>query len=162
MVASVVLVVALVAATPWLTQVLAAVNDFRAAGFLEASEYRKHEGTVEDNLNAIHHALMLYVDSEGALPPADSWMDAAWLRLQTGDMSKDEAKKKLVNPRLARAEGEFGFAFNAGLAGQHPDDIKDKTLPLVWESTETRWNATTTAPPQSGSWVDIQGRIQSR
>ncbi len=140
----------------WLGPIVA---DFYRAGFFEQAEQGSYDPDVEKNLVAIHRALTLYVESEGALPPAETWMDAAWLRLQTRDLPKEEAKEKLVNPNVARGADQYGFAYNPALAGKHPDDVADKATPLVWESEATAWNAHGGRPRPGGAQVSVAGEV---
>ncbi|MBV6459668.1 MAG: hypothetical protein HONBIEJF_02819 [Fimbriimonadaceae bacterium] len=119
-----------------------ALLDLANAGWtLSDIEQREYQGTSKQNLEAIHVALMLYHDSEGAFPPAATWMDVTKLRLKTRDLSDEESLKKLKNPVL-KNESEWGYAINEAVAGKYKDDIKDpeKTL-LVFDSAATAWNA---------------------
>ncbi|MCW5937629.1 MAG: hypothetical protein KIT11_10030 [Fimbriimonadaceae bacterium] len=152
-----IVVLAFLLALPWMVQVVAAFRDFQRAGFLEQGEERKYQGSVDANLTAIRAALLLYVDSEGAFPPRESWMDAAWLRLQSGDMSKEEAKKKLRDPSRAKGESDYGFALNPAVAGKHPDDLPGET-PLVWQSEGLEWNSAT-GPKAKGREVRVDGAL---
>lgn len=103
-------------------------------GFFERVEKVEYTGTTKDNLKAIHTALMLYHESEGAFPPAEGWMDAIMTRLNTADLKPGEAEKKLRDPSLA--EGEYGFALNRAAAGKYKDDIPGgATAVLIFAST---------------------------
>lgn len=111
------------------------------SGFLDDVEQRTYEGDVEANLKAIHTALMLVHDSDGQFPDADGWMDAIANRLKTSDLSEEEAAKKLVNPDLAKGEGEYGFALNGAVAGKFVDDLAGVEEILVFESRTLERNA---------------------
>lgn len=132
------------------------------AGFLEAPEARTYEGGSSDNLKRIHRALLLYAESEGALPDASGWMDAAWTRLKTADLNEDEAKKQLRSPK-AQGPAEFGYAMNSELSQKDPLDPKLADEPLIFESTKKEWNAhgkvadLALSPP--GSWVTLDGTV---
>jgi hypothetical protein len=152
-----VVVLALGLAVFFVGPVLAVVSDFFRAGFFQRQEMTTYDGDSRKNLRAIHRALMLYADSEGGLPPADRWMHEAWIRLQTRDLPKEEAKKKLRVP--GGALGEWGYAFNAALAGRHPDDVDDPSTRLVFESSDKSWNASALAPPQAGLAVTVAGEL---
>jgi len=121
-----------------------ALIDFVNAGWIggvKEVEQREYHGSSLENLKAIHTALMLYHDSEGAFPPAATWMDVTKLRLKTRDLSEEESMKKLKNPLLSNPK-EWGYAINDAAAGKYKDDIAepDKT-PLVFDSSDTGWNA---------------------
>ncbi len=116
------------------------ISDFAKAGFFEKQAERTYDGTKMEDLKNIHQALMLYHESEGILPSASGWMDAAWRRLQTADMSEDEAKKKLQAEGVA--EGEYGYAMNEDVAEMYTGDIENPAeTPLVFDSSKTGWNA---------------------
>jgi len=120
------------------------LKDLWDAGYIEGLsevEQREYQGTSRQNLEAIYVALMLYHDSEGAFPPAETWMDLTKLRLKTRDLSEEESLKKLKNP-LLKSDGEWGYALNDAVAGKYKDDIKDPdTTLLVFDSSSTGWNA---------------------
>ncbi|AIE83380.1 hypothetical protein [Fimbriimonas ginsengisoli] len=101
---------------------------------------RTYTATNEQNLRAIHTALMLYHDSEGQFPQASGWMDAIEPRIRTSDMDASEAKKKLIRPDLAGKPGEFGYEMNDAASGKYKDDAGAKT-PLIFESKPTSRNA---------------------
>lgn len=153
--------IAFLAATPWLIQVSLAVADAKKAGFLDEEKTDKYQVGRENNLKAIHKALMQAADSDGTFPPAKTWMDGAMLRLKTGDLSVEEAKDKLKVP--GGKPGEFGYSLNTEVAGKTPDDFKSKpgTI-LVFESTDTKWNASgdpgATGRP-GGKAITIDGKV---
>jgi len=116
--------------------------DAKRAGFFDNPEQRAYEGTSMDNLKAQYQALALYAESEGALPDASGWMDAAKVYLKTADLKKGEEMKKFVNPRFPQKAGVFGYAFDLGLSQKYTDEIADPALaPMVFESSDTAWNA---------------------
>jgi hypothetical protein len=112
-------------------------------GFLDPQVKRNYEGNSMTNLKDIHTALMLYQESEGQLPYAESWMDATWPRLQTGDMPESEAKRKLKSPSLFKENPQaYGYAFNENLSGKHTADVPEPDqTPLVFDSSDLTWNA---------------------
>lgn len=112
-------------------------------GFFNPQVKRKYEGNTMTNLKDIHTALMLYQDSEGNLPYAETWMDATWRRLQTGDMAESEAKKRLKSPSVFQENPQgFGYAFNDLASGKYSDDIQDpQKTALVFDSSDITWNA---------------------
>lgn len=112
-------------------------------GFLDPEIKRNYEGDSLTNLKDIHTALMLYQESEGQLPFADSWMDATWPRLQTGDMDEVQAKRKMKSPSLWEENPQaYGYAYNEAASGVYSDDIPEPDLtPLVFDSRDLTWNA---------------------
>lgn len=102
---------------------------------------KKYAGTSMDNLKYMRTALMGYEDSEGQFPVAGGWMDAIQNRLNTDDLKKGEALKKLVYPANAGQDGKYGYAFNDALSGKYKGDIKDPNTPMVFESVVTDRNA---------------------
>jgi hypothetical protein len=119
---------------------------------ISGPEKREYNATTESNLKAIYTALMMYHDSEGAFPPATSWMDAIQNRIGTADMDGSESQKKLISPSLAGQEGQFGYAMNDLAQGKYKDDL-DPKMPLVFDSRETGRNAhgdPATLAPQPG------------
>lgn len=115
----------------------------KSKGFLDPTVKREFEGNTLTNLKDIHMALMLYQESEGQLPFADSWMEATWRRLQTGDMAESEAKRKLKSPSLYEENPQaFGYAFNEEASGKYADEIPEPDqTPLVFDSRDLMWNA---------------------
>jgi hypothetical protein len=110
-------------------------------GYLMKGGERRYETDRLGNLQAIHTALMLYHDSEGQFPLAEGWMDAIANRLQGGDLTPEEAAKKLVRPELANRPGAHGYALNSAAAGKFKDDVGDPTTVLVFESKSVAKNA---------------------
>lgn len=124
----------------WLGPVLRAA---KKVGVLDPQVKRDYEGNSMENLKNIHTALLQYEASEGQLPFAETWMDAAWRRLQTADMDEDQAKKKLKSPSLYKDNPQaFGYAFNEALSGQYTGDVENPgQTPLVFDSSDLIWNA---------------------
>lgn len=119
----------------WLGPVLKA---FWSEGFFDKPPMRAYQGDSKANLRAIYQAMQLYYDSEGQYPYAEGWMDAAWSRLRTADMTEEEAKKKLRRPGLTDG---FGYGFNAAFGAKIKSDVADPAkTPLVFESQSTDWN----------------------
>jgi hypothetical protein len=119
-----------------------AVRDIWSTGVVQdlvrKPEMRTYDGTAEDNLRALHTALIVYSESEGQLPPAEGWMDAIESRLRTSDMTQEEANKKLQSPTAG--DGEFGYAMNAAASGEWEGDL-DPKMPLIFESRDLSRNA---------------------
>src|SRR5262249_22548821 len=80
-------------------------------------------------------------DSEGQFPVSSGWMDAIQNRLGTDVLKKGEGIKKMISPEYVGQDGKFGYAFNDTLSGKYLGDVKDKTIPLIFESTSTEKNA---------------------
>lgn len=122
-------------------------------GLLEDTEMREYTGSTMDNLKAMHTALMIYHDSEGMFPEGDGWMDAIEIYIKTGDMSEEEAEKKLKNPIVVRENPDgYGYAYNDRLSTKYvmpdfepsddPEAVQqpDETV-LVFDSSDTSKNA---------------------
>src|SRR5436309_1729398 len=77
-----------------------AILNIGGAWWSQQSVSAKHDysGTSIDNLRRMQTALLLYNDSEGQFPDSSGWMDAIGNRLETADLNKGEAKKKLIRP----------------------------------------------------------------
>lgn len=163
-----VMALVLVAVAIWVGPVLL---DFYNSGILgsqlSGKKMREYQGTSMDNLKALHTALMLYHDSEGQFPEASGWMDAITDRIKAGDMTQEEADKKFVNPLLGK-KGEYGYAMNDACSKKYKDDIKDPSkTPLLFDSSDTRWNAHGSPesllpkPPRPGGnlGVSVDGNI---
>ncbi|QYK54506.1 MAG: hypothetical protein KF824_06295 [Fimbriimonadaceae bacterium] len=124
----------------WLGPLVKAANK---VGVLDPQVKRDYEGNTMENLKNIHNALLQYEASEGQLPFAETWMDAAWRRLQTADMDEDQAKRKLKSPSLYESNPQaFGYAFNEALSGQYSGDVENPAqTPLIFDSSDLTWNA---------------------
>lgn len=106
-------------------------------GFFDKSETVAYTATSEQNLKAIHTALLLYHSSEGQLPMANGWMDAIRNRLQTANLKPGEGEKKLRRPGV---ENGLGYAMNDAASTRFTGDLDPKTV-LVFESKDVRPNA---------------------
>lgn len=119
-----------------------AIRDFSKAGLLQdllaPEKKRKWQPETEANLRALYTALKLHHESEGQLPTASTWMDAALRRVKAADMQKDEAQKKFFDPASG---GKFGFAFNDAMSEKYLPDVTDKGTVLLFQTTEDTWNA---------------------
>jgi hypothetical protein len=112
------------------------------AGFLERkAPPHAYDGTSIDNLKFMRTALLGYEESEGLFPEASGWVEAIQNRLNTDDLKKGEAAKKLVYPEFIGQAGKFGYAFNDALSRKYHGDIKDGKTPMIFESTTTDRNA---------------------
>lgn len=131
----------------------AALDLARAGAFSEVGQ-REYKADREGNLKAVHRALVLTAESEGALPPASDWMGQAMLRLKTRDLSEAEAAKKLVRPGVGQGHG---YGLNLAVAGK-PLDALPKDTVLVFESKETRRNYAG-KPEPGGLGVTVGGDV---
>ncbi|MCC6402688.1 MAG: hypothetical protein IT207_01625 [Fimbriimonadaceae bacterium] len=135
----------------WLYQVGSAALDLAKAGAFSEVEQREYHPDREGNLKAIHKALMLVAESDGALPTAD-WESAAMLRLKTRDLSEEEAKKKLV-PVGSDAKR---YRLNEAVLGKYPKDLDPATV-LVFESASEK--ADTGIPEPGAMAITVAGKI---
>jgi hypothetical protein len=143
--------------------------DLWRAGYGQTEAQHGYSATNQDNLRALHTALMRYHESEEKFPPADKWMDAIEPYLYTEDLKKGEEQKKLVHPMFWPPNGrDFGYALNDACAGKYKDDIKDPdNTPLVFDSKDTSRNAhgdpkkLAPAPPREGGnlGITVGGKI---
>ncbi len=116
--------------------------DLQKSGAFDAVTQHKYSATSMENLKALHQAVSLYYESEGVLPEASGWMDAAKTYVRTNDLKKGEEMKKFVNPRVPAGNGVFGYAFNSALSKVYMDEVKDPaSTPMIFESKDTKWNA---------------------
>jgi hypothetical protein len=127
----------------------------------DSDDNRKFSASRDANLKAIYIALNLYQDSEGQYPAASGWMDAIGPHLQTTDMSREEADKKLLRPNLKSPQpGQYGYALNDAIAGRFKGDIKDSKTPLVFETSDLSRNAHGSPNSQTGRLaITLQGTI---
>lgn len=114
----------------WILQVGSAALDLARAGAFSEVEQREYRADREGNLLAIHGALRLVCESEGALPKQD-WKEPVKLRLKTRDLSESEAAKK-----LAALPPATHYRLNAGAAGRHIEDLPPESV-LAFESGQT-------------------------
>ncbi|MBI1334565.1 MAG: hypothetical protein JST12_16440 [Armatimonadetes bacterium] len=120
------------------------------------------KGDLEDRLKAMYTAAELYQTSEDAYPEADKWMDELLTRLKTQNLKKGEAEKKIMRPDLQDKDGEYGFAINTAAAGKYKGDIKDPKTILIFESKDTKKNASgdpKTDGLAGGKGITIGGEI---
>lgn len=126
-------------------------------------EQRQYQGTTRDNLKAIHTAIMQFHDSEERFPDPAKWMDEMENYLETADLAEGEAAKKLINPAVAKSVGEYGFAMNKALGNKYKGDIKDPKTILIFESKDTKRNAsgdpTALKPDGGGEGITISGDL---
>lgn len=145
----------------WLVQVAIVVATAKRAGLLDEEQIEKYKVSRDNNLAAIHKAMVQAADSDGGFPKAESWMDTALLRLKTSDLSEEEAKDKLRIP--GQPAGGYGYAFNSALSGRHPDDFRAKANTiLVFESKATTWNAAGDPAKDAapgGKAVTLEGKV---
>jgi len=128
----------------------------------DVSGTEEYKGSVNDRLNAMRTAADLYHQSEDAFPKAETWMDDLLTRLQTQNLKKGEAEKKIRRPDLEATPDQYGFALNQAVAGKYKGDIKDPKTILIYESTETKKNASgnpKTDGKPGGSGITISGEI---
>jgi hypothetical protein len=96
-----------------------------------------YKGDIKDRLIAMHTAAELFHSSEDSYPKAEKWMDDLLIRLQTQNLKKGEAERKLKRPDIEAIQGQYGFAMNKEVAGKYKGDIKDPSMILIYESTNT-------------------------
>ena len=121
---------------------------------------RDYEPGRRANLNALYVAIMLYHDSEGQFPASSGWMDAIKNHLHTTDMSDQEARKKLIRPNMPNpGPNDYGYAMNDAASLKYKGDIKDPSMPLLFESPDLKWNAHGTPAPQGGLGISVAGQI---
>ncbi len=124
----------------WLGPVLSAGQK---AGVFQPQKKTDYHGTNTDNLKAIHQALLMYQESEGALPLSETWMDALWPYLQTADLKEGEAEKKLRSPAAVEANRQaYGYAFNPEAQGANLTELETTPgLAIVFDSSDLSRNA---------------------
>jgi hypothetical protein len=128
----------------------------------DVSGTEAYRGDVHDRLKAMHTAADLFHSSEDSYPKAEKWMDDLLIRLQTQNLKKGEAEKKLKRPEEDANSDEYGFALNREVAGKYKGDIKDPKTILIFESVETMKNAV--GDPKNdgkpgGEGITISGEI---
>ncbi|MBX3096918.1 MAG: hypothetical protein KF812_08650 [Fimbriimonadaceae bacterium] len=136
----------------WLWQVAAVAISAKRAGFFDPQVKAEWTADREENLKALHTAMKLYMQSEGALPPAESWSDAVRLRLKTADLTEEEAAKKLMQP-----DGKGGYGYNESLAGKYFDDLDPLTI-VIYETEKADLNQHG-SPPASGHAITVSGEV---
>ncbi|MCL6623135.1 MAG: hypothetical protein K6T17_00780 [Fimbriimonadales bacterium] len=108
-----------------------------------ASEQRVYTpGACLDNLKQLGSAFALYLEAEGAYPPAEKWMDEISRYLRAGDLPKEEQEKKLRCPDLPYDPNTYGYAFFRSLSGKWKDEIPEpENQVVVFDSTNLSRNA---------------------
>jgi hypothetical protein len=104
----------------------------------------KKQGWTPDtlkNLNALYTGMMLQHESDGQFPKSDQWMDKIIIRVRTETLKKGAEKEKFVDPAAGGQAGAYGFAMNDAASEKYKEDLKDKNMPLIFQSTDTSWNA---------------------
>lgn len=132
-------------------------------GYFDSAPNREVSRNVDSSLQAVHRALMMYAESEGRLPDAAGWVEAAWPRIKTADLPDEEALK-LLQSADAKSDSEYGLAMNKALSGVSPWDHEDQTAVLVFESRDLRRSAhgdpATIGPAnRPGKGITLAGRI---
>jgi hypothetical protein len=123
-------------------------------------EKEQYSAGREENLRALYVALMAYHDSEGAYPPAESWMDAIANRLQTNNLKKGEGEKKFTRPGLT--DGQYGYAMNTVFSGKYKGEIGAETDVLLFESQQQKRNASgDPKEDKTGLTILVNGSIGS-
>ena len=100
-----------------------------------------YKGDINDRLKAMQTAADLYHSSEDSYPKAEKWMDDLLIRLQTQNLKKGEAERKLKRPDIEMNPDQYGFAMNSAVAGKYKGDIKDPLTILIFESNEITKNS---------------------
>ncbi len=116
------------------------VAAFARQGFFDRLPDKvEYNASREANLKALYTAMMLYHDSEERFPEGAGWMDAIEARLNTNDLKKGEAAKKLRRPGLADG---YGYGLNQAASGKYKDDVPGKPAEtaLIYESKRTDRN----------------------
>jgi hypothetical protein len=158
--AAIVLVLLTIIATLFGRTLVTLVREGFVTDLIFKPEKRAWEPSREANLRAIYNGMKLHHDSEGSFPAADSWVDAVAIRIRTGDMTQEEAEKKLVRPDLA-APNQYGYAINQAVTGKYMEDLPAGTV-LLFESKSTQKNAS--GDPKTDSipgamFISIEGNI---
>lgn len=114
------------------------------------------------NMRAIANGMLLYVsDHDDVYPPANRWMDALTPYVPNPNV--------FVSPAFVNRADEYGYAFNAALAGTSShEDVDPYNTILVFDSTDLSRNATAPTstlpnPPRYGVTNTISyanGRVQ--
>lgn len=128
----------------------------------DVSGTEEFKGNVAERLKAMKTAADLYHQSEDAFPKAETWTDDLLARLQTQNLKPGEAEKKLKRPDLETSADQYGFAINKAVAGKYKGDIKDPKTILIFESKETKKNASgdpKTDGKEGGQGITISGEV---
>lgn len=134
-----------------------------------ASEKRTYvPSSCLENLKQLGSAFALYLDAEGAYPPAERWMDEISRYLRAGDLPEEEREKKLRCPDLPYDPNTYGYALFHSLSGKGPEDLPgpEKQV-VVFDSDNLSRNATGDLnslpdPPRSGgnNALYADGRVE--
>lgn len=95
----------------------------------------------EKNLKALYTGMKLQHDSDGQFPKSSAWMDKVINRVKSETLKTGAEKEKFVDPAAGGKPGEYGFAMNDLASEKYIDDLKDKKMPLIFQSTDASWNA---------------------
>ena len=128
----------------------------------DVSGTEAYKGDIIDRLKAMQIAANLYHSSEDVYPKVDKWMDDLLIRLQTQNLKKGEAEKKLRRPDVEANPDQYGFAINTAVAGKYKGDLKDPKTILIFECKETKKNASgdpKTEGKPNGEGITISGEI---
>jgi hypothetical protein len=93
------------------------------------------------NLKALHTGMMLQHESDGQFPRSDKWMDEIIIRVRMETLKKGAEKEKFVDPAAGGRPGAYGFAMNDLASEKYKDDLPGKNTPIIFQSTDTSWNA---------------------
>ena len=116
----------------------------------------------EKNLQVLYTAMKAAHDSDGTFPKSSEWMDKVIIRVRTENLKKGAEKEKFVDPAAGGGPGEYGFAMNDAASEKYIDDLKDKQMPLIFQSTDTAWNAhgdPAKIGRKHGIGVSVEGKI---
>lgn len=95
-----------------------------------------------ENLKAVGQALNIYLEANGAYPPAERWMDELILYLHADDVTRESQKRKLACPEVGDGETSFGYAFNGELSSLWSDEVSNPAeTPAIYDSNKLEWNA---------------------
>lgn len=109
---------------------------------IHGDKKRNYAGSNMDNLKAQYTAMMLYHESEGGFPESSGWMDAIQRFLKAGDMTEEEAQKKMIYPGFWGQSGKFGYGMNNAASKKYKDDVpKPNETLLIFDSAKTEKNA---------------------
>lgn len=123
------------------------------SAYLERDAKHSYVGTSRDNLKALYTGIMLYHESEGQFPEAAGWMDAVKPYIKTNDLTDEEAMKKFVRPD----SGGYGYGMNDSASAKYKGDLEKGTV-LIFESSDTKWNAHGT-PPSGVLGIQVDGGL---
>ncbi len=136
------LLLALILAGVWLFPLLQLGWTYLVA-LRSASEQRAYApSSCLDNLKQLGSAFALYLDAEGAYPPAERWMDEISRYFRAGDLPPEEQEKKLRCPDVPYDPNAYGYAFFRSLSGKGVDEIPHpERQVVVFDSANLSRNA---------------------